>query len=254
MPRVTLFAIVEGQTENAVLTRLLSAHLGSLGIDLHCPIVKFGGGRGGVKWLRCEELCDQIRRHLKDRRQPYVTTFFDYYGLPRGEKAGWAFVERAKAEVTIRGLDATADAIEDNLHRLAIAGLDLPNVDKRLIPYIQLHELEALFFAEPGKMATAFENTSLARPFAEVVADCGGCERINDRPQTAPSKRIQAAFPGYVKGRSNFAHGPRIAEKLDLATVRSACPRFSGWLARLEGLAPAEATPAPQPPHQSPAA
>ena len=250
MPRITLFAIVEGQTDNAVLTKLLGPHLGARGIDLHCPIVKLGGGRGGVKWLKCEDLCDQIQRFLKDRRQPYVTTFFDYYALPKGEKAGWGFVERAQAEVPVRGLDATADAIEKELHRLAITGLDLPNLDKRLIAYVQLHELEALFFAEPEKMAAVFGNVLLAGRFAKAVAECGGCEKINDTPQKAPSKRIQEAFPGYIKGRSDFAHGPRIADKLALDTVRRACPRFSSWLAKLETLASAEAaaTPLPQTP------
>jgi hypothetical protein len=240
MARVTVFAIVEGQTENAVLTRLLGSHLGAKGIDLHCPIVRLGTGRGGTKWLKCDDLCDQIQRFLKDRRQPYVTTFFDYYALPTGEKAGWAFVEKAKAETNFRGLDATAEAIERELNRLAIANLDLPNLGKRFIPYIQLHELEALFFAEPEKMATAFGNILLATRFAQAVTECGGCEKINDTPQKAPSKRIQEEFPGYIKGRSDFAHGPRIADKLSLDTVRGACPRFSSWLAKLETLGPSE--------------
>ena len=240
MARVTLFVIVGGQTENAVLTRLLGAHLGAKGIDLHCPIVRLGGSRGGVKWLKCEELCDQIQRHLKDRRQPYVTTFFDYYGFPTGHKAGWAFVEKAKAEASFRGLHATAGAIENELLRLAIKGLALPNLDKRFFPYVQLHELEALFFAEPEKLAALFEAPALAERFARAVTECGGCEQIDDTPQNAPSKRIEAAFPGYKKGRSDLAHGPRLASKLSLEVVRRACPRFSGWLQKIEALAPAE--------------
>jgi hypothetical protein len=252
MPRVTLFAIVEGQTENAVLTRLLGAHLGAKGIDLHCPIVRLGGGRGGVSWLECEELCDQIQRHLKDRRRPYVTAFFDYYGFPTGHKAGWAFVERAKAEVTFRGLDATAGAIENELHRLAITGLDLPNLDKRFFPYVQLHELEALFFAEPEKMAALFEAPALGERFPRAVTECGGCEQIDDTPQNAPSKRIEAAFPGYKKGRSDLAHGPRLASKLSLEIVRRACPRFSVWLHKMEALAPPEPAATPRLPPQAP--
>ena len=246
MPRATIFVIVEGQTENAVLSQLLGSHLGSLGIDLHCPIVKIGSGRGGVKWLKCEDFCDQIQRFLKDRRQPVVTSFFDYYGLPHGAKKGWEFVERAKADVGFRGIEVTVQSIERELHRLAVAGLELPNVEGRFIPYIQLYELEALFFAEPAKLAALFEIPALSGRFATAVAECGGCERINDTPENAPSKRIENAYPSYIKGRSDFAHGPRLAGKLDLAAVRTACPRFSSWLASLEALAPAEAPPAPQ--------
>jgi hypothetical protein len=251
MTRAIVFAIVEGQTENAVLSRLLGAHLGAIGIDLHCPIVKLGNGRGGVKWLKCEELCDQIQRHLKDRRQPYVSTFFDYYGLPRGQKAGWAFVDTAKAEVAIRGLTTTVESIENELHRLVVTDMDLPNLHTRFIPYIQLHELEALFFAEPEKMSKVFDSTPAIK-FAKAVVDCGGCEAINDSPQTAPSKRIQQAFPGYIKGRSDFAHGPRLADKLDLRVVRAACPRFSHLVSRLEALAPVKGTQNPQAPTQIP--
>ncbi len=40
-----------------------------------------------------------------------------------------------------------------------------------------------------------------------------------------------------IKGRSDFAHGPRIAGRLNLATVRDRCPRFDEWLSRLEALA-----------------
>ncbi|HXD01141.1 MAG TPA: DUF4276 family protein, partial [Verrucomicrobiae bacterium] len=83
-------------------------------------------------------------------------------------------------------------------------------------------------------------NILLATRFAQAVTECGGCEKINDTPQKAPSKRIQEEFPGYIKGRSDFAHGPRIADKLSLDTVRGACPRFSSWLAKLETLGPSE--------------
>ena len=238
MPRTTVFAIVEGQTENAVLTRLLGPHLGAMGIDLHCPIVRQGAGRGGVKWLKCDDFCDQIQRVLKDRRKPFVTSFFDYYALPHGTKSGWEFVEKAKAEVSFRGLEVTTQSIERELHRLAIAGLELPNIADRFIPYIQLHELEALFFAEPEVMAMAFGNPALAGNFSNAVRECGGCENINDTPDKAPSKRIQTAFPGYIKGRSDFAHGPRIASQLNLSVVRQACPRFSAWVSSLEALSP----------------
>jgi len=86
-------------------------------------------------------------------------------------------------------------------------------------------------------MAEVFGDPSLSRRFESIVAACGGCEGIDDGPRTAPSKRIEAIFPGYLKGRSDFAHGPRIAGRLNLATVRDRCPRFDEWLSRLEALA-----------------
>ncbi len=237
MARKTLFCIVEGQTENAVLKRLIAPHLGLRGVDFHAPIVTIGKGRGGMKFLPATELYGQIRKFLKDPRQAIVTTLFDYYAFPTGSSKGWDYVAKSKSEVAFRGVAKVVETIEDEIKRRALEGLDLPNKESRLIPYIQLHELEALFFAEPDIMADAFGDPSLVRTFQQAAESCGGCENINDSPQTAPSKRIQRAYARYIKGRSNFAHGPRIAEKLDLATVRRKCGRFDAWLGRLELLA-----------------
>lgn len=236
MPRTTVFCIVEGQTENAVLKRLIGPHLGARGIDFHVPIVRIGRRRGGVRFLKADELYDQIRRFLMDRRQPFVTTMFDYYAFPTGESKGWEFVSKMKSDASFRGAETITQMIEEEIHTRAVEGVDLPNIQSRLIPYVQLYELEAIFFAEPNKMAAAFGTPSLVNRFAKAVAECGGCEKIDDHPQTAPSKRIQEAFPGYVKGRSELAHAPRIAEMLDLIQVREKCPRFNAWLTKLESL------------------
>src|ERR1700691_2944654 len=113
MARTTVFCIVEGQTENVVLDRLLSAHLGGLGIDFHAPIVKLGQlGRGGVKFLEADDLYDQIRRFLRDNRHPCVTTMFDYYGFPTSESKGWGFVAGLKVNAPVRGVEAVVTDIE----------------------------------------------------------------------------------------------------------------------------------------------
>lgn len=236
MNRVTIFCIVEGQTEQAVLRTLIAGHLGAKGIDFHTVLVNIGRGKGGVKFLSATQLYDQIGRFLKDRRQPFVTTFFDYYAFPTGESKGWDFVAKRKGEVSIRGIETTVEAIETEIQSRAHQELEIPGLDNRFIPYLQLHELEALFFSDPNIMAETFGNESLSAKFAEAVTQCGGCEQINDSPKTAPSKRIEEAFRGYKKGKSEFAHGPRIAMKLDLLVVREKCPRFDAWVAKLENL------------------
>lgn len=236
MVRTTVICIVEGQTENAVLKHLVVPHLAWRGIDLHVPIIRIGQGRGGVRLLQADTLYDQIRRFLRDPRQPYVTTLFDYYAFPTAKAKGWEFVADLKSEAQSRGADWIVKRIEQEIHRRAIADVDSTNAQARLIPYIQLHEMEALFFAEPETMAEVFGDSSLSRRFESIVDACGGCEEIDDGPRTAPSKRIEEIFPGYIKGRSDFAHGPRIAGRLNLATVRDRCPRFDEWLSRLEAL------------------
>lgn len=234
MPRRVVYCIVEGQTENSFLEHLLGAHLARKGIDFHAPIVGTKGGKGGVKYLHFDHLANDIRKFLRDKRQPCVTTFFDYYAFPEGEGKGWGFAAEAKASARSHGVSHAVNQIEKEIARLALAGLGDPRSAARCFPYVQLHELEALFFAEPDKLAETLENPSLGRKFAQAVNDCGGCETINDTPQLAPSKRIEAAAPHYVKGRSAEAHAPRLATRLDLQTVRAQCPRFGAWLKRLE--------------------
>ncbi|WP_265306910.1 DUF4276 family protein [Verminephrobacter eiseniae] len=60
-----------------------------------------------------------------------------------------------------------------------------------------------------------------------------GRNLCQDSPQTAPSKRILAAMPGYRK----ILHGPQIACAIGLHPMRAACPHFDHWLQKIEGLA-----------------
>lgn len=231
MERVTVFAVVEGQSESGFFKPFLAEHLALLGIDLHVPVIGKGGAKGGMKFRSFGQVCEELVDFLADRRRPWVTTFFDYYGLPTGGRLGWDFVPAAKAR---GGVMAIEDRLREGVRELA------PLPAERFIPYVQLHELEALYFAEPGTLAAVLESPQQAETFAAVVAAAGGCEQINDSPITAPSKRLQAICPGYIKGRSSAAHAPRLGAKLTMATVRSQCPRFHAWLASIEGLAARE--------------
>lgn len=228
MQRLTLIVVVEGQSENGFFKKLLGEHLGMLDIDLHIPIIGTGKGKGGLKFRSFAQVCEELHDFLADRRRPYVTTFFDYYGLPTGSRLGWDFVPLAKSR---GGVDAIEVALHDGVRKVA------GPLSDRFIPYIQLHELEALYFAEPPVLADVLERADLAPRFTAIVEACRGCENINDSPNTAPSKRIQEMCPTYIKGRSSAAHAPRLGARLSIDTLRSACPRFGTWLARIEALA-----------------
>lgn len=229
MERVTLFAVVEGQSESGFFKPFLAEHLALRGIDLHVAVIGKGRAKGGM--LRTfAQVCAELGDFLEDRRRPWVTTFFDYYGLPTGEGRGWGFVSAAKA----KGVAAIEERLRDGVSEAA------PQLAARFIPYVQLHELEALYFAEPVTLATVLEAPAMAEKFAAVTTAAGGCEQINDSPTTAPSKRLQAMCPRYIKGRSSAAHAPRLGAKLSLAEVRRQCPRFHAWLESLEKLAPAQ--------------
>lgn len=228
MERVTLFAVVEGQSESGFFKPFLAEYLALRGIDLHVPVIGRGSAKGGMKFRSFAQVCEELGDFLADRRRPWVTTFFDYYGLPSGGRLGWDFVPAAKAQ---GGVAAIEGRLRDGVREVA------PALAGRFIPYVQLHELESLYFAEPVTLATVLESPQLAESFAAMAARAGGCEQINDSPLTAPSKRLQAVCPRYIKGRSSAAHAPRLGAKLEISTVRSLCPRFDAWLGAIELLA-----------------
>ena len=227
MDRVTLFAVVEGQSESGFFKPFLAEHLALRGIDLHVPVIGKGSAKGGMLFRSFGQVCAELGDFLADRRRPWVTTFFDYYGLPTGARLGWDFVPTAKAR---GGVTEIEDRLREGVRQAT------PQLAGRFIPYVQLHELEALYFAEPATLSTVLESPHSAEKFAAEVAKAGGCEQINDSPITAPSKRLQAICPGYIKGRSSAAHAPRLGAKLSMATVRGLCPRFHAWLELIEGL------------------
>ena len=223
MSRVLM--LVEGPTERSIVDQVLAPAMGLKGIYLYPRVVGKPGHKGGNKF-------STVRRELKSliRQEPgsTVTTLFDYYGLPDD----WPGVTAAES----KSPDEVPSIIEPAVLE-AIAGDIGHNFNpKRFIPYIQLHEIESLLFAGPEEMAYVFGKQTLAAKFEQIVRDCGGCENINDNPESAPSKRIQSLFPEYKKGRSVNAHAYRIAQRIGVQRMRERCPHFNEWLAKLEKL------------------
>lgn len=66
----------------------------------------------------------------------------------------------------------------------------------------------------------------------QIRQQSGTPEHINDNSTTAPSKRIKALIPKYNK----VLHGLLVAGETGLDRIRNECPRFNGWLTRLESL------------------
>jgi len=126
MSRVTLIAVVEGQSELAFFKALLAEHLALRGVDLHIPVIGRGAAKGGFKFRSFDEVCAELGGFLADRRSPWVTTFFDYYGLPTGARLGWDFVPAAKA--------SGAQALEIRLREGVEARAG--HLAERFIPYI----------------------------------------------------------------------------------------------------------------------
>jgi Domain of unknown function (DUF4276) len=95
-----------------------------------------------------------------------------------------------------------------------------------------LHEFEGLLFSSPRDIAHVLLDVANVPRLEQIAASVPSPEEINDGPRTHPSKHLEGLFPGYQKP----LHGPQIAERIGLATIRAKCRRFHAWLAKLEAL------------------
>lgn len=221
-----LVVIVEGETEQTFVRDQLGAHLPLHGTVVWAVLPGRHRRHGGVK--KWEVARQDIIRTLKEGR--YCSTMFDYYALPedwpgRVESRSRPWNERA-SQVEASILNDVALAMGERFRR------------KYFIPYIQLHEFEALAFANVKSLASV--TSPLARrsadiltdTFSKILTDAGHPEAINDSYETCPSRRISGVVPAYKKR----VHGPIVTKRTGLDVLRNECTHFASWLERLENI------------------
>lgn len=215
-----IYLLVEGQTEEAFVRELLVPHYARVGLYLTPIIVSTSPGyKGGV--VSYAKIKPQIERLCRQDAGAYVSTLFDLYALP-GDfpgKADLAYPRQGSGQ-------QKASYVESQL------ACDINEVN--FIPNLLVHEFEALLFVQPEKFAEWTDDLDVVSALSAAAQACATPEDINDGPQTAPSKRVQAAMPEYQK----TFHGPLIACEIGLDAMRRACPHFHAWLQKLETLSP----------------
>jgi hypothetical protein len=219
-----VLTVVEGFTERTVVDQTFAPYLGAHGLSLHAKVIGKPGHKGGVRNFGAVR--KEILALLRQERNSHVSTFFDYYGLPDN----WPGVQRAKGKEARE----IATIVEMAMSNDVESKMDPSEDPGRFVPYVQMHEVEALLFSDPKVMADVFERPELEAQFMEILRECGECEEINDRAATAPSKRIERLFPKYRKGSGIRAHAPIIVKRIGVDRLRQACPHFNDWIMRLE--------------------
>ncbi len=208
---IRIGVICEGQTESSFVNRCLAPYCLQEANVLLIPrllAARSGRHRGGhvtVERLAEAVYCDRFQFDC-------VTTLVDFYGFQDAAGRGKTALEE----------DIRAAVIERN-----------PDLDPRnVLPYVQMHEFEALLFSD----VTAFELALCERWTPEVksallaVADeFPHPEAINNSPETAPSKRLKRLIPRYDK----ILDGVLVAEAIGVDAMRRRCPLFDGWMEKL---------------------
>ncbi|MCX6590878.1 MAG: DUF4276 family protein [Acidobacteria bacterium] len=199
-----VYVLCEGLTEAAFADQVLRPRLPSE--TLLVPIDQ--KGRGGITYPR-------LKRDIQSLLggEAVVTTMLDLYALPENyprHQESQAYrnpLERARV---------IERAIEEDIG------------SRRFVPYLQVYEFEALWFAEGlARLKRDLPHRGEAiDTLLNSIHYFQTPEHIND--QAPPKSRITAAVPEYR--RASF----RNFEGFPLDQARERCLHFDAWLAKLE--------------------
>jgi len=221
---IFLNILAEGYAEKRFIESIITNHLGKFCVSTvaACFQTKFDSD-SGKKYKGGVVSYSQVRRDLSNwmkqdsRVNCRFTTMIDVYGI--GDDFP-GFSEAMKQRDPYEKVRALETALCEEIQ------------DRRFIPYFQLHEFEALIFADPSKLEEEYlDNVKEIKSLVQLSKRCDP-ERINDNPATSPSHRIIKAIPAYDK----YYAGSKITELIGLETLKQRCPHFNEWLSKLEGL------------------
>lgn len=219
-----LVVIAEGETEQTFVRDQLAAHLALHGTTVWAVLPGKHRRHGGVK--KWEVARQDIIRTLRERR--YCSTMFDYYALPND----WP----GRTDSKSLPWNERASHVEQEIHDDIASAMGGSFNPKFFIPYVQLHEFEALAFADVDALASVTHPISnrtpdrLTEKFTEILDEAGHPEAINDGYETCPSRQITGVVPAYRKR----AHGPIVTRRIGMDVLREECDHFASWLERLE--------------------
>ncbi len=223
---IEVIVVGEGPTEEVFVRDVLGPPLAHRDIFLHPWLIPTSPGvRGGA--LSRQRVLRYLRNTLRERRDVYVTTFFDLSGLKPD------FPGQAEATGLADPL-ARADAIEARLGEAVVQEAECR--PERFLPHVQPHEFEALLFTDVHRFPHVEPEwkTYLEEPQA---ARSGGPtpEHINDGQDTHLSARLKKLLrPRYEK----VLHGSAMTARIGLERIRAECGHFGQWLTRIEALPP----------------
>ncbi len=223
---IRLHIIAEGHTEEKFVRGSLAAYLGKFQISTDVRRVMTSRDKRQRKFYRgglinYEKAKNDIQLWLKEDKHPEsrFTTMFDLYGLPDNFPA---YLEAKAIKDPYQQVKILENALQDDIG------------DSRFVPYIQLHEFEALVLANPANLEHEyFDHEAAIKNLLQLLKDKdGNPELINDGYDTAPCRRIEKAIPEYDKANV----GSFIAGINGIDFLKETCRHFSDWVETLERL------------------
>lgn len=220
---IRLNITAEGHTEERFVKQTLANYLGAFNISADVRIVltsknRLKQYRGGlINYQKAKNDINTWLRH-DDNADAFFTTMFDYYALPNDFPG---FTDSSKIKDIYERIAFLEKSFADDIN------------DKRFIPYIQLHEFEALLFSNPKILENTYINRYREIKELQLIAQkIGNPELIDDQPTTSPSKRIINLIPEFDKVNI----GASSAGEIGINTLKNSCIHFNEWISKLETL------------------
>ncbi|MBN9391320.1 MAG: DUF4276 family protein [Chloroflexi bacterium] len=215
-----VFILVEGQAEETFIKEVFNPYLLEKEI-LIIPIIVYtsraanqkkakGGGRSFGK------IENDLSKLLRDTSVSAVTTMFDFYAIA----TDFPSYDELPAGNCYTRVEFLEQAFARKIN------------DSRFIPYIQLHEFEAMVFVAPEVVSNAFPGTNVASNLEKIKSKYNSPEEIDEGSETAPSKRLIKLISSYSK----TVDGPLLVLEIGIDRIRAECPHFDEWLTKLENL------------------
>ena len=230
MNALILNVLCEGQTEELFVKEVLKPHLKSLGIIVkHRLLVTSRKKSASGGMLSYQQVKNDLTTWMKEvsghsSETHYFTTMFDLYALPH-DFPGW------NGAVKKRDKYAMVEEIENSF----AADVSISS----FIPYIQLHEFEALVFCGLEHLLSDYPKCQKEIEGLKKVLQLydNNPEAINSSPASAPSKRIE----GFLSEKYKYnkpKSGAMVTRSVGIEVLREKCRHFNDWLVKLEAIKP----------------
>lgn len=212
-----VYIYCEGQTEESFVNEILSPYLANLMIFV-TPIVcttkrtvstKFRGGVNDYNKIKHE-----LTILCKSHKNEFVTTMFDYYGMP----SNTPMIDCANPDLYNR-----IDIIEQAINK----DIGINNCSFNFM----LHEFEGILFSSPRTFELIAES-KIVDKIQDMRNEVSSPEHINNSPETAPSKRLEKLIPNYAKIRN----GTILSKSMGIDVILQECRHFSNWIEKIKAL------------------
>ena len=206
---INIGVVCEGQTETDFMKQLNKKYFNKINISLK-PVGINEEQKNIEGNISIARVVDFLHKH--SNMYNILTTFIDFYRLKNKDNKKVSELEE----------EIKKEFYKDNKYK-----------NKNLIPYIQMHETEALWFSDINAIIQVKNaNKQQQEGLSKIIEKYKNPEDINDSYETAPSKRLENIFGDYSK----VIDGKGISNKISINIFIEKCPRFSKWVNKITNL------------------